>query len=340
MKKWIRGLAFVVILALLIGRTYRILSWKDTYGEYLSCIQQLYHTCDDLMDVVSVGSSHVFCGINPAVLWDEYGISGFVLGSSAQPRAVSYHYLVEALKTQSPKVVCVDLYGLTLEVEDLDIAYIYRGTVAMRQSLNSIQLVRETVSEEDQMENILRWPVIHTRYGELQKEDFVEDEVNEYGLGYYITWYRTSSEKLVEAMRSDTTQAYLSESQMGWLESLVDLSDQENFELIFFICPYDMTEHTDAWEMYNTAKAFAAENDISVLDFNVLGEEIGIDYEQDFSDDTHLNAWGAEKVTSYFGAFLEETAELTDHRGDDNYTRREWNLSQYLSEKESWLEME
>ncbi|MCD7863918.1 MAG: hypothetical protein LUG61_10550 [Lachnospiraceae bacterium] len=331
MKKWIRGLAFAVILALLIGRTYQILSWKDTYGDYRSSIQQLYHTGNDLMDVVFVGTSHVFDAVNPAVLWEEYGISGFVLGSSAQGREITYHYLIEMCKTQSPKVVCVDVYGLTIELTAN--ADIYRGTLAMRLSLNSIQLTQEVVENKtEQLQHILRWPIIHTRYREIAKQDFVEIEYNVFGRGYSLQWGRTSSEPMSEELLDDTVQADLGEEKMEWLQSLVDLSEQEGFELIFTVMPYDLENDESAWEIYNTAKAFAKENDIAFLDFNVLADEVGIDYEQDFCDDTHLNAWGAQKVSSYLGAILKEHVELEDHRGDDAYYLWDLDLEYYLSE--------
>ncbi|MCD7863920.1 MAG: hypothetical protein LUG61_10560 [Lachnospiraceae bacterium] len=331
MKKWIRGLAFVCVLTLVLGRTYAILSWKETYGEYHSCIRQLYNTGDDLMDVVFVGTSHVFDGVNPAILWEEYGISGFVMGGSAQGRELSYHYIIEMLKTQSPKVVFVDLYGLVNEMNPG--ADIYRGTLSMKLSFNSIRLTQEIVdTKEEQLQHILRWPIIHTRYREIEERNFVEIEYNTYGRGYDAQWWRDMSVHMSEELLSDTVQADLGEEKMEWLQNLADLATEEGFELIFTIMPYYFEDNADIWESYNTAKAFAAQNEIVFLDLNVLADEVGIDFEQDFRDSTHLNAWGAQKVSSYLGAFLKEHVELEDHRGDDAYYLWDLNLEYYLSE--------
>ena len=58
MKKGIRGICFVLLLGLILRHTYSVLSWKDTADNYLSSVQQLYHTQEQTMDVVYEGSSH------------------------------------------------------------------------------------------------------------------------------------------------------------------------------------------------------------------------------------------------------------------------------------------
>jgi len=115
MKKGIRAVTFGIIAILCICQVYKILSWKDTTGAYLSATQQLYATEDELIDLVFMGSSHCFCGVNPSVLWDTYGISAFDMAISGQDKSSTYHTLKELLKTQSPKVVCIDMWGVVFE---------------------------------------------------------------------------------------------------------------------------------------------------------------------------------------------------------------------------------
>ena len=50
---------------------------------------------------------------------------------------------------------------------------------------------------------------------------------------------------------------------------------------------------------------------------NAMSEEIGIDWTCDTYDaGLHLNVWGAEKLSSYFGQLLTERHGLTSERGD------------------------
>ena len=47
-KSALKCIAFLSLLLLLIVRTYDVLSWKDTLGDYLSSVDQLYATEDDI----------------------------------------------------------------------------------------------------------------------------------------------------------------------------------------------------------------------------------------------------------------------------------------------------
>ena len=113
LKQTVLVIVFILLAVFAVHVLYRIVRWKDTTGDYISSIDQLKNTPEDTIDAVFVGSSHVYCGVNPAILWEDYGYSTFDMAVSGQSKEVAYHGMVELLKTQSPKVVFVDLYALT-----------------------------------------------------------------------------------------------------------------------------------------------------------------------------------------------------------------------------------
>ena len=128
MKKAIRGIVFLILLTLIIFRVYGVLKWKDTSGDYISATKQLYSTEDNLIDVIFLGSSHCYCSIYPDVLWGKYGFSAFNMTTSGQDKNSTYYLLKEALKTQSPKVVCVELWGLTFDKHGVQ-GNVYRNMI-------------------------------------------------------------------------------------------------------------------------------------------------------------------------------------------------------------------
>ena len=67
---------------------------------------------EDTIDVIALGSSHIQYAFNPAVFYAETGNYSYVLGSSCQPFSMSYYMLEEALKTQHPSVVVLDVFTL------------------------------------------------------------------------------------------------------------------------------------------------------------------------------------------------------------------------------------
>lgn len=315
MKKAISCVIFLALLSLTIYKVYDVLSWKDTTGGYLSSTQQLYATQEDLMDVIFVGSSHCYCAVFPEKLWSGYGIAGFNMAVSGQDKDSSFHMVKEVLKTQSPKVICVDMYGLMFDKHGVQ-GNVYRNMLAMKLSQNSIELVQDYIEEEEQMDYILRWPIIHTRYKELDKYDFVQYEPSIYGRGSNVVWEVRGVGKPEEAIACEKI-GELSEKNEKWLEEFYVLSKEEGFELVFFVAPFAVTEEEQA--VINAAKAYADEKGIDFFDFNKLGESVGLDYGTDFCDAFHLNVNGGNKITAYFGDYLSTKHMLLDNRGDERY---------------------
>lgn len=328
MKNTIRITAFIAIAVLLISGTYKILSWKDTTGGYLSSTQQLYATDENLIDVVFMGSSHVYCSINPSILWDTYGISAFDMAISGQDKASTYYTLQELLKTQSPQVVCIDAYGLLFDRHAV-LGNVYRNMLSMNFSSTSNDLIRTYVEEDEQLDFLLRWPIIHTRYRELTKYDFIQYEPSIYGRGFspgYNTYNNTPPS-------SDVLNCYdttpLSDSNRQWLDNLIELSEEEDFSLVFFLAPMSLT--LSEQKILNGVADYLQNYGIDFIDYNRLATEIELNYTTDFTDATHTNTYGAKKVTSYMGTYLMQNYLFIDHRGDENYYL--WDeCSQYMQQ--------
>ena len=70
----------------------------------------LYVQPKNKIDVLFLGSSHVHCNVNTQLLWDEYGMAAYLMTGAEQPIWNSYYNLKEALKTQKPKLVVLDMF--------------------------------------------------------------------------------------------------------------------------------------------------------------------------------------------------------------------------------------
>ena len=47
--------------------------------------------------------------------------------------------------------------------------------------------------------------------------------------------------------------------------------------------------------------------------------EVDIDFSKDFLDYSHMNIYGALKITEHLGTYLHENYDLPDHRGEEAY---------------------
>lgn len=306
---------FAIIVVLTVIGLDKVLSWKDTSGEYLSSYKQLYATDDNLIDVVFTGSSHCYCGVYPAVLWKEAGISAFDMAVSGQDLNSTYHSLKELLKTQSPKVVYVDMYGSTFERLDKNTGNEYRNYLSMKISKNYFDNINGYFPEDERKDYYLRFPIIHTRYKELRKYDFITKENNNFGRGEYFVW-ESWEQNVNHEPFADTECAELSEREVKWLEDMVNLSKENNFELVFMVLPYSASVADQ--RKFNAIKAYSEENNIRFIDFNSIRDEIGLEDSTDIIDGGHINAYGAQKVTAYLEKDM-QIYNLADHRGDEAY---------------------
>ena len=111
MKKTIfKIISFLVAFILTFTGIIQILDFK--YLDSIFKVDSFYDLEDNTVDVLVLGSSHAYQGINTAVLWRNFGIASFNLCGAAQPIWNTYYYLEEALKTQTPKAIILDNYYL------------------------------------------------------------------------------------------------------------------------------------------------------------------------------------------------------------------------------------
>ena len=120
-----------------------------------------------------------------------------------------------------------------------------------------------------------------------------------------------------------------------YLDRMKALCDEKGIELILMKAP------TNSWGYYwydewdAQIVDYAAQNGVSYYNFIPQAEAMGIDWKTDTYDaGEHLNVYGAEKLTSYFGAILQREHGLIDHR-EDAELAAVWaeKVNQYYNER-------
>lgn len=320
-KKVIKCIVFIGLATACFALAFRIFKWKDTSGDYVSSIEQLKNTPKNTIDVVFTGSSHTYCGVYPGVFWEQEGYSEFDMSISGQDKYSSYHCLKELLKTQSPKVVFTDLYSITYGKHAVE-GNQHRNMMGLPLSANSVELLTDYYDMKDEEERkqaynyLLRWPIVHTRYRELGKYDFLKNPPNEFLRGEGIMFV-TNPVEYVDVASQVYEPSDLSEENMKWIDDMIALSEKENFSLVFTVIPYHASDMNLA--TLDSAIQYIEGKNYPVLDLNRGREVLDLDVNADFIDDDHLNASGAVKLSTYYTQYLKDNYNLEDHRGDELY---------------------
>lgn len=319
-----RTLALLLVLLLTLGTvciTDRVLLIKRYDG--VKPMQSFYAQTPGTVDVLLLGNSHMGVHVDTATLWQEYGISAFALWGGVQPMWNTYHFLVEALKTQTPKAVVLEIGGLSYDWEYADEATQLKNVAGMKLSRNKWEAVKATAPRDRWASLLLGLPLYHQRYGEVTAEDFDYFPWSK-GLENYkgsFALYGHGNFDLGDAA-AITETAEISAKSLDYFERIVSLCRAENIPLVLVKTP---TVDLKKYEPYcNAVEQLAQREGLPFYDFNRMGEQTGITGE-DFYFDTHLNLSGARKLSRCLADILRSTVELTDHRGDEAYVSWEVN---------------
>lgn len=333
MKKiWInigKIVIFITITGIIFSRILDILGYKDMGGG--GGWQRFYEMPKDTIDVVFFGSSHAHCTVDHGVLWENYGIAGYTMSAGSQKLDSTYYFVKETLETKKPKLLAVEVWGSVLSGLGNSNESVYRNTLGMKWSLNLMEFVNhlvERIGEDRTYRNQIftKIPIIHSRYKELERDDFIDD--TPYMMGYRGSFERIEFEQPIETAQ-EVTQP-LNEECEEYLYKIINLAKEYNTELLFFASPYVLSDEEQM--LLNEVEKIAQKEQIPIINYNHLYEEIGIDYKYDFRDEAHVNNYGAEKVTSHLGAYITDNFEVPDRRGQAGYEAWDLNL-RYLKGK-------
>ena len=329
-------LAGILLLRLLLAPFFSALYEEDTSG---GGFHTFYREKKDSIDVMVFGSSHAACSFNNDILWKESGIASFTLSCGGQNLPETVWYIREALKTQSPKVILIETLNadsIPFSEEsghyEMDMGELYRSDLSVRWGPSYIRMIAEQaqrygMDEALKWEMMLKFPVTHSNYDSLTKEDYEWKES-------YVRGYRgDDSTGTCELPEQTEERAALSPLCLESLEKIIGSCEEKGVTPVFFCAPYH--EEKDAFATQNALGDYVRERGYEFVDFNREYEKYGFDFETDFRDDgNHLNDSGAEKLTRALLSLLEERFDLPDRRGSADYIA--WDLnSRYLSDREA-----
>lgn len=294
-KKLCRILLFLAILCLLLTFASLIFIPKDNTeqaGIYKASANAIRSQSPGSIDVVFLGDSEAYSSFIPLELFEQTGISSFVVSSLDQKMYETLELLQMAFRYQSPKLV----------VLEANVLYrVYPSTDTLTAAVES------------------RIPTVryHNRWKSLTLQDFFHRPsytAQSPDRGYHLLL--TSEEAdISEYMRPMEEWEPLSRQNRGFLEDILRLCQENQAQLLLFSAPSPRN-----WTIrrHNTVTDTATELGIPYIDGNL--ESLDIDWTQDSYDGgDHLNYYGASKTTAWLGEYLATNYTLADHRQEQAY---------------------
>lgn len=358
LKNMIKPLLFFFIFVLIFLAVQEIMTpkwrFKPTNGSdgEIDKYGQFYALPDNTVDYLILGNSTSYHGISPTLIYAEAGITGYALGNSMQRAELSYYWLREALKSQSPSVVFFDVDSLLLKTDTAN-AFLTKAIVPMKFSWNKIETILNCKNDSQTFAELM-FPLVqfHSRWTSLTENDWITGNLSDYCMnGAYVDFsvkLDTAKNEIITEyntteLKNDTYTIQNSSTEIDaerkyYFERILGLCDENNIELIPIKAP------TMSW---NEAKgeimrAFLKEYGLELLNFTDESL-IQLIWNQDTRDNgNHANYWGSAKASDYLAGYLEERG-LPDHRGQNGYedwdrileNYQEWEQEQLLTDQEA-----
>lgn len=261
----------------------------------------------DSADVLFVGTSLVYCDVNPTAIEAASGISALDVSAPVLTMPQTYWYVREALRTQSPQVLMLEVTSLYAQPKD---GYARICVGYMPFGFNKLACIFDAAPKSLRLELLFPLLKYHVRWSSLTAEDWTET------FGPQQTDDVKGYTSLTDVWTPDTAEKTLSEPytadydrNLAYLTRIYNYCADRGVTVVFYYSPRWDVYPADAMDKLWTDIGQACPGALCI-DFNSDTDAMGLDWSSDLYDDLHLNAQGAEKFSVYLGAWLADNFSL------------------------------
>lgn len=309
--------------------------WIEYFDSSTARIKEYYKEKKNTIDVLAVGSSSISRGYSPITVWNNYGVTSYSLGTLNQRMSFAYYLIKESIKNQKPKAIVLDMESIFIDSDAPEGEYrkFFDNMKLGNVKLEALSDERLHVKKEDKLSYIIPTLRFHSRWNELEKEDFKFNLNEEYKqLSYKGMAMITDIIPYIDNsnyMEDKKDNSNISDNGLYYINKIKDLCKEKNIKLLFIQMPESKRIGKPYWSLAKSKKVkeLADKYEIEFIDFNLTENQakINFDWTKDSSDGgEHLNVYGAEKVSNYIGKILSEKYNIPNHKNDANIAD-EWN---------------
>ena len=314
----LRTAGFLILFFFICEYALYVLTPKNDYG--ICSIITYYQQPKETVDVLVLGTSAAYTGINTNILWDKYGIAAFDLCGAEMPYWAIYYYLKEALKTQAPKLILLDAKPSIYAQPYSKKARVIHSTYGILSPGNRVASIIASTHPDNTLRFIAGFPYIHGNYENLTPEDFAYPTDNG-GRGEswkgYIEMVNVDDLFTQPSVQWDEEPVQMSEKQQRYFEEILRLAQESQIPVLLVGMP--TPDYAYDHPYYMGLKNIADQYGVSFLDYNQPGFLPKLDYAQHFADWQHLNVSGSAILSEKLGQDLLSMYNLPDRREDPSW---------------------
>lgn len=272
---------------------------------------------EDSVDVIVLGSSHAQYSFVPSFFYEDTGLYSYVLGSAFQPLKVSYQMLREALKTQNPEMVILEVYTACLDEETVNDTRYTIAEYQMRgeEKYNTINFIEDEDKRKEYYNDFLNnhnnWKNIESIDELLSVNSDISGSFGYVENNVYLPvdnyWYSFKyDEDLDISLKEDDLNAF---------NDIYSLCQEKSIELLLYMVPMDnMTQVAQSY--LHKVWDWANERSINYIDFLSNDEKMDI-RSVIHHDGFHAHTNGASYITNMLSNYVNDNYQFNSHNVND-----------------------
>ena len=320
-----KALVGIIAAAVIFGGIVHVLNYMYVNSEDSTLprlvIHDLYEN-EGRIDNLYLGSSHVYCDINPMCLDSLSGQYNFNLSTPGQLPNGTYHLLKEADRYNDLSHVYVELYYFQYArpaAASDNAMRTWRDSDYMKLSLNKLEYMFSTTNPDQYINLCLpftryraelsNWEYIRQKMKIKLQDDYINYTYDNGSDKYTGQGFCTNSMLFVEDSGKKVQQECIlgenpiEEAAEKYLRKTIEYCQKRKIPITLFVAPmYELkliaTENYDNY--INQLQELAQEYDVAFYDFNLVKEEyLPIQKGKYFQDAGHMNLAGADLYTPF-----------------------------------------
>lgn len=319
--------AILIFTGIVYGLNHLYVKADGSYVWY-RILWHSYYENRGKIDNLYLGSSHVYCDIDPQILDEINGQCNFNLSTHAQALNGTFYLLKEADKDNELSHVYLEM-NYICSVNDTIINNAgnrnWNNIDFMQPSFNKIEYMAANGGLDKCLENLFPFTRYRTKLGDKEyvKNVTTQKMGEEYlafqyhqdyadGNGYieympqgscYSTKVYPECERCCE-QRFVLTEDSLGDKSEQYCRKIIEYCQRKGIPITLFVSPINDLQliSTEGYDNYiNEIRKIAEEYEIPFYDFNLAKEQyLPLQQDQHYFDVEHLNSYGAAVFTPFF----------------------------------------
>ncbi len=251
------------------------------FGLYKTSLYEILGEKPSSIDVIALGDSLVYSSIIPVELYENYGITAFDCAKPAITMPDAYDYLKIALESQKPTLVF------------LEANMFFRDTSKKPWYTEYLKVLQNAL------------PLINY-HNNWKSFLFNQDSLLSAEKGYKLNQNIKPSINKDYMQKSDDSYQIFPEN-LKIIKKMLKLLREYQVEVVILGLP---SQHSWNYAKDQTIQKFVQDYNLTYLNLNNIN--LDIDWEHDTKDyGSHLNYYGAKKVTNYLGNYLKTNYQFS-----------------------------